>query len=119
MHILIADDEEDDRFHLKRILIKSGHTVIEAADRESALKTYRERFSEIDFIITDLRMPSNEDGFELISAIRALDPRARVWLATSHLHEDTESKAISCGAEKAVQKIDLRHELSKAGIVHG
>lgn len=117
MKILIVDDEEDDRFHLERILKKSGHEVVTADSREEAARAYREDSNHIDLVITDFRMPRNDDGLGLIADIKAIWSDARIWLATSHLNEDTERRALDLGAEKAIQKIDLRHELFKAGIV--
>ncbi|GAB1643838.1 response regulator [Krasilnikovia sp. MM14-A1259] len=66
--ILVAEDEDDIRAVVVRILLRAGHEVIDAADAAVALHDVRERHP--DAVISDLDMPGMS-GVELCQAIRA------------------------------------------------
>ncbi len=69
--VLIAEDDQEDRIILGRILAGAGHDVHFASGGENALNVYME--TSIDVIVTDLQMPGIE-GLELIVALQALFP---------------------------------------------
>ena len=69
--IALAEDEDDIRAVIVRLLQRAGHTVVAAVDGMAALAAVREH--RPDIIITDIGMP-RMNGFELCRAIRA-DPR--------------------------------------------
>jgi len=70
--VLIVDDSEIDLLLEQAILVRFGHETYTATDGEAALQVCDEH--EIDVVITDLHMP-RVHGFELISALRDLEPR--------------------------------------------
>jgi len=55
--ILLVDDEELIRATGKHILEDMGYNVILSKNGEQAIKTFKEKFSEIDVIIMDMIMP--------------------------------------------------------------
>jgi PAS domain S-box-containing protein len=71
LKVLVVDDEEDTRELIREVLRDCGSEVITArsvAEALAALETHRP-----DILISDLGMP-DEDGYSLISKIRALPP---------------------------------------------
>ncbi|MDP9795338.1 CheY-like chemotaxis protein [Catenuloplanes nepalensis] len=68
--VLVVDDEADLRFILRRVLMRAGHEVIEAADGAAALASVHA--SPPDLVVTDMMMPVM-GGVELIRRLRA-DP---------------------------------------------
>jgi CheY-like chemotaxis protein len=66
--VLIAEDDEDIAFMLKRLLRRAGHTVHHAADGLSALDLAEQVQPSV--VLTDLGMP-RMDGLQLSQAIRA------------------------------------------------
>jgi len=65
--ILIVDDDDMIRELVAYILQMSQYAVVEATDGQDAL--HKLNYSNIDLIITDLRMPIM-DGLELIQSLR-------------------------------------------------
>ena len=73
--VLVADDEEEIRHLLERMLKPMGCAVtcvVNGAEVVAQLK--RGRF---DLIVTDILMPGG-DGFKLIGEIRKIQPDARI-----------------------------------------
>ena len=73
--VLLIDDDDMLRAVVRRALERAGHTVVEAADGAAGLRLHRE--AGADVIIADIFMPE-QDGLELIQALRAEAPRARI-----------------------------------------
>ncbi len=77
--ILIVDDEEKIRHALSYALTLGGHHVITASDGQEALGFFQSGSYDIAFV--DLKMPGMT-GWELISAIKQIDPDTMVVLMT-------------------------------------
>jgi len=73
--ILLADDDDQVRTMLQRILVQEGYEVIEARDGVEALDLYDP--ASIDAVVTDIVMPEKE-GLETIREIRKMNPAARI-----------------------------------------
>lgn len=73
--ILLADDDDQVRTMLQRILVQEGYEVIEARDGVEALDLYDP--ASIDVVVTDIVMPEKE-GLETIREIRKMNPAARI-----------------------------------------
>jgi len=67
--LLVVDDEEDFRFLFSRHFRKKGYEVLEAIDGVDALEVFEQRSSDIDLVISDIRMP-RLDGRKLIPELR-------------------------------------------------
>jgi len=65
--ILVVDDEEMERALERSILEKAGHSLLFAADGETALKLCRTE--NVDLVITDLAMP-DFNGLRFIKELR-------------------------------------------------
>jgi CheY-like chemotaxis protein len=79
--ILVADDDENDVFFLRRAFAKSGllHTIIHVSDGQKAVQyllgegIYADRKSNPfpDLLLLDLKMPGI-DGFDVLATLRSL-----------------------------------------------
>ncbi|MEX1113427.1 MAG: ATP-binding protein, partial [Patescibacteria group bacterium] len=67
--VLVVEDEESVRRATRRILIKKGYTVLEAADGNEALQVMQSH-PKIDLLLTDLVMPGM-GGRELVRVLRS------------------------------------------------
>ena len=65
--ILIIEDNDGVRKLLRRTLEQDGYQIEEAADGQSALKTFKK--APADVVITDIFMPK-KNGFETITELR-------------------------------------------------
>jgi PAS domain S-box-containing protein len=75
--ILVVDDDESVLSFVRESLEIYGYRVLTASDPLYALKTFQSEHRKIDLVITDMAMPTMS-GKELIHAIRAINPAARV-----------------------------------------
>lgn len=71
LRVLIVDDEADTRELIKEVLKECGSEVIMTRSAAEALEALEQHHPDI--LISDLGMP-DEDGYSLISKIRALPP---------------------------------------------
>ena len=84
--ILFVDDDDCVRTLVSEALRDKGHNVIEAADGKSAL-TLLEQNASVDYLITDVMMPNDMNGVELMIAARAARPGLTTLLASGYPKE--------------------------------
>ena len=106
--ILIADDDDNLRRVLEFQLEEAGYKVLSAGDGLEALDLFTS--SEIDSVITDLRMP-NLSGLELLEKIKALDPETPVVVVTAFGEVETAVAAVKAGAFDYITKPFNRDEI--------
>ena len=87
--ILVVDDEEMVRMVLKAVLTYGGYQVAEAVDGEDAVQKYARTSPTFDLVLLDLHMP-RLNGYEAITRIRALDPRARAIFLSGGARDSEE-----------------------------
>jgi len=90
MHILLVDDDDDQRKTLNDFLVKRGHTVQSVADGLRALLYLDE---QVEVVISDIQMPGL-DGVALLRTIRERFPNLPVVLMTGHGTLDTAVEAL-------------------------
>ena len=95
LRVLVVDDEFSLRqlmnFHLK---IK-GYSVLDAEDAESALNILEKE--NVDLIISDIRMPGDMDGIDLIVTHKKKNPGQKAILMTGYSLDERIAKAKSEG----------------------
>lgn len=107
--ILIIDDNERDRYLLKRWLRNSKARIAEAHNGPEGIAKARVQRPQLIFL--DLSMPEM-DGFEVLEALRA-DPRTQsitVVVNTSATLSDLEKQRLSVSAQAIVLKEQLAQE---------
>lgn len=87
--ILLADDEEINRYYLSTVLQRENWTVHEAADGREALALIRNH--PFDLILLDVTMPGI-DGFQVVREIRRMNRSIPVLAVTAHSDCDEELK---------------------------
>jgi DNA-binding NtrC family response regulator len=81
VNILLVDDQLNMRRSTAFVLQQDGHTVHEAASRAAALSVLAS--TDIDVVVTDVRMEQNDDGAALLRAVKTHHADAEVILVTA------------------------------------
>src|SRR5205807_7259002 len=101
--ILIADDDQTERFLQRQVLESAGFDIVEAKSGTAALELYAE--CKPDLVLLDVMMPEM-NGFDVCRAIRTL-PGGRntpVLMATSLDDVDSIEEAYRVGATDFIDK---------------
>ncbi len=107
--ILIADDDAAVCWALERALGRAGWRVAVAADAGAARKRLK---SDVDVLITDIRMPG-ESGLDLLAEVRRTRPDLPVLVMTAHGTMETAMQAVQRGAFDYLPKpLDLDRTLA-------
>jgi DNA-binding response OmpR family regulator len=125
--VLVADDEEDVRFLLSRLLGDVGYEVLLAQDGEEALE--RIDASKPDLMILDLMMPGL-DGWGVLKRLETHPKPPLVVLLTARGDPESFARGMRAGAAAYVTKPFRFHELiatvegllakdGKARVMHG
>ncbi len=99
--ILVVDDEQSMRDFLKILLVKEGYQVLTAPDGKQAQRCLND--SEIDLVITDIRMPGMS-GLELLSFIKGEKPDLPVVMVTAFASPNDAVQAMKDGAYDYISK---------------
>jgi DNA-binding NtrC family response regulator len=79
------------------------YRVMKASNGKEALSLYEEHREKISLVILDLLMPGM-CGKQCLEALRKLDPKVRVLIATGHTTPDMDGDLKALGAMGFVQK---------------
>lgn len=93
--ILVADDALIVRKIVTEMLAEAGHTIVGEAGRGDETVTLYDQLRP-DVVVLDVNMPGL-NGIEAAAAIRAIDPFARVILASVLLSESRQERARAAG----------------------
>lgn len=101
--LLIVDDEEALTFSLYQIFINVPLEceVLTASSGEEALEKIEK--NHFDIVITDIAMPGL-NGLDLLSMIKAREPRTKVIVITAYGSDDRKEQAYNRGAESYIEK---------------
>jgi len=105
MHILIVDDEIEQRELLGGFLKKQGFQVSLAENAATALELVRTEI--IDLALLDHRLP-DKTGDELLTDLKKINPLLRVIMITAYGAVETAVKVMRDGADNFFEKpVDL------------
>ncbi len=108
--VLVVDDEEALRGLCSRFLSDQGYTVGQASSGEEALRLFEEQGRRLDLVIMDLGMPGM-GGHKALKEMLALNPRAKVIIASGYAAGVQVKDALESGASGYVAKPFRRAEL--------
>ncbi len=101
--VLLVDDEESLRRFGARTLEDRGYRVLTAESGEQAVEVFRDQGRDLDLVVMDLGMPGM-GGRQALRRILALDPRARVVIASGYAANAQVKEALDAGAVGYVAK---------------
>jgi ActR/RegA family two-component response regulator len=120
--ILVVDDDPDQRRHLAWTVEQIGHDPIPAGSLADALRLVRQ--DELRAVVADLKLSpeKDEEGFEVLEAVKEKDPRIPVLLVTAYGTVDRGARAVLEGAfdfiDRNIPGVDhlelLQHKLQLA-----
>lgn len=82
--VLIVEDEVLIRMMLAEHLRAAGFRVIECHTTVDAIAVLRSA-SDVDAVVTDVRLPGETDGIDLARLVRSDFPHIKILLASGHL----------------------------------
>lgn len=106
--VLVIDDELVIRRSLKRLLEKLGYAVSLAPSGRVGVEIFEREGGDISLVFLDLIMPEM-DGYETFSKLKAIDPRAKVFLLSGYAKNENVDRLLNEGAIGFLQKpFDLK-----------
>jgi two-component system response regulator AtoC len=107
LRVLVVEDESLIRWSVAETLAEAGHTVLEAGDAATAVRTLVEAAEPVDVVLLDFRLPDSND-LTLLRNIRRLTPRSSVVLITAHGTPEVTQGALDLGVYGVLNKpIDM------------
>jgi two-component system cell cycle sensor histidine kinase/response regulator CckA len=111
--IFLVDDEPNFLAIISRTLNRSNYKVITASNGQDALESYKKHGQGISLVILDLMMPVM-GGRECLQALRNMDPKVRVLVASGDLKPVMEESLNGAGARGFIAKpFDMPQLLAK------
>lgn len=101
--ILVVEDEQSLRDLTKEFLTSNGYDVITATNGEEALYVYKQKFSEIKLVFSDIGMPKI-DGLALFEKMKEIYPEVKTILTSGFLDPNKKSEIINAGVKDFIQK---------------
>ncbi|ADH87228.1 PAS domain S-box protein [Desulfurivibrio alkaliphilus] len=118
--ILVMDDEEMVRRVLQQTLEHLGHQVSTVTDGKQALEAYRaarDANNPFDLVIMDLTIPGGMGGQEAVQKLHALDPKARVVVASGYADNpvlaDYQAHGFAARLNKPIMLADLQRVMQQ------
>jgi CheY-like chemotaxis protein len=106
--VLVIDDEAVLRGLLRDMLLACGYEADVAEDGARGIEQFQT--GRYDAVITDLLMPGM-NGFEVVIALRTIDPSVRIIMLTGSAPEQTAGRARESGVtllHKPIALTDLK-----------
>lgn len=99
--ILVTDDAAFVRSKIRKFLEGEGFEVLEAENGQQAVDQYKA--ASPDLVLMDITMPVM-DGIAAVSAIKGLDPNAKIVMCSAMGQQAMVINAIKAGAKDFVLK---------------
>ena len=106
LRVLIVDDEIDHADVMAEAVARMGYGVKQAHNLGDARRFFTDE--DFDLVITDLKMDTPTDGFQLLEFVKRARPGSEVIVVTAHGDVSTAVQAMRQGAYDFIQKpLDL------------
>lgn len=102
-HILVVEDEAHLRELLAELLKAKGYEVSVAANGRDGLNIFRGYASEIDLIVTDLKMPTLS-GYELEKTVHSQYPEQKIIAITGSIRSGSMNQENMTGFNAIIEK---------------
>lgn len=114
MKFLIVDDHALIREAMHGVLLglRSGATVLEAADAQAALLCLEDH-PDTDLVLLDLHLP-DQDGLQVLATVAERHPAVSVVMLSGDKDQATMRRALDLGAQGYIPKAETREVLSSA-----
>jgi PAS domain S-box-containing protein len=100
--LLVVDDQQENILLLQALLAESGYTQVMATTDPRRVVPLHDEF-RFDLILLDLQMPGM-DGFDVMEALRELEPEGYLPVLVITGHPGLKLRAIEAGARDFVSK---------------
>ncbi|MGH9515389.1 MAG: response regulator [Terriglobales bacterium] len=100
--LLFVDDERSIRETLSVILLRYGFTVAVAATVTEALQKIETQ--EFDLLLCDLNIERENDGLEVVRAIRRVNPNCVTIILTAYPGAESAIESIHLGVDEYIVK---------------
>ena len=100
--MLVVDDDQSIQVLLTRMLALGHYDVACAANGRQAVEMIQE--DRFDLIITDVVMPGDLNGIDVLRMAREVDPHYPVIVITGYLDTEDTARAIELGADDFIPK---------------
>ncbi|MFH1137590.1 MAG: sigma-54 dependent transcriptional regulator [Pseudomonadota bacterium] len=111
--ILVVDDEKNYLLVMTTLLTDKGFEVLTAESGEKALEQVKKAGTDLDLVLTDLKMP-RMDGIELLTRIKEIRPRLPVIMMTAFGSVENAVEAMKKGAFDYIVKPFKNEDLTRA-----
>lgn len=111
--MLLIEDEDDLRTLLEEYLKDNGLSVVSFASADKALVYWQKNASNIDLILSDMRMPGNIDGIGLAKEIRQSSQHQPYIVMISGFEPPPKQMLEQLGIKEFISKPFRISELSK------
>jgi DNA-binding NtrC family response regulator len=101
--VVLAEDEDELRTLLGRVLAGSGYQVVAGRNGAEALAAVRARGGRVDVLVTDVVMP-RMTGTELAATLAGEQPGVKVLFMTGHTDDATLLDRFAIGDVEIIQK---------------
>jgi PAS domain S-box-containing protein len=102
LEVLVAEDDEVSRFHMKLLLESKAKKIHYAQTGDEAVNVYQNN-REINLILMDIKMPVM-DGHEATKKIRTFDTKVPIIAQTAYALQGDQEKALDAGCDDYVTK---------------
>lgn len=99
--LLIADDDDELRAILRKVLTREGYEVHTVGDGDAAMRLLDA--GAFDFLVSDIQMPGM-DGLAVLAGARARHPGLRIVLITAYASILEHNQAVALGAVECLSK---------------
>ncbi len=113
-NVLLIEDEDAVRDVVRRLLVKAGYAVLEAASGREGMDTIRRFGGVIHAVVVDIGIP-DVDGVEVYQAVRAARPDIRILIWSGFDSSAVRERLQSIGTDlEVIEKPSRQWELALA-----